>query len=115
MEISYKEVNGYYIPELEYQSAEQLKNVGKYGLMRMDYLRNHKSAKYQFLLLQDKIGEHILLVENTAREREEVIMKQLEKSDPLPDKGTNQMGWVQKMNQHKAIAEEIICKELVYV
>ena len=50
-----------------------------------------------------------------AREREEVILKQLEEKEPLPDKEKDQMAWVRVVNQHRAIAEEIILKELIYV
>ena len=50
-----------------------------------------------------------------AREREEVILKQLEEKEPLPDKEKNQMAWVRAANQHRAIVEEIILKELIYV
>ena len=49
------------------------------------------------------------------REREEVILKQLEEKEPLPDKEKNQIAWVRAANQHRAIAEEIILKELIYV
>ena len=52
---------------------------------------------------------------NTAREREEVILKQLEEKEPLLDKEKDQMAWVIVANQHRAIAEEIILKELIYV
>ena len=52
---------------------------------------------------------------NIAREREEVILKQLEEKEPLPDKEKNQIAWVRAANQHRAIAEEIILKELIYV
>ena len=52
---------------------------------------------------------------NTARERGEVILKQLEEKEPLPDKEADQMAWVRAANQHRAIAEEIILKELIYV
>ena len=50
-----------------------------------------------------------------AREREEVILKQLEEKEPLPDKEKNQIAWVRAANPHRAIAEEIILKELIYV
>ena len=50
-----------------------------------------------------------------AREWEEVILKQLEEKEPLPDKEKNQIAWVRAANQHRAIAEEIILKELIYV
>ena len=53
--------------------------------------------------------------DKAAREREEVILKQLEEKEPLPDKEKDQMAWVRAANQHRAIAEEIILKELIYV
>ena len=61
------------------------------------------------------IGGHLLEVDKAAREREEVILKQLEEKEPLPDKEKDQMAWVRAANQHRAIAEEIILKELIYV
>ena len=62
-----------------------------------------------------KSGEHLLDVDKAAREREEVILKQLEEKEPLPDKEKDQIAWVRAANQHRAIAEEIILKELIYV
>ena len=44
-----------------------------------------------------------------------MILKQLEEKEPLPDKEKDQMAWVRVVNQHRAIAEEIILKELIYV
>jgi len=54
-------------------------------------------------------------VDKAAREREEVILKQLEEKEPLPDKEADQMARVRAANQHRTIAEEIILKELIYV
>ena len=64
-----------------------------------------------------KISTHLLIMEvdKAAREREEVILKQLEEKEPLPDKEADQMAWVRAVNQHRAIAEEIILKELIYI
>ena len=67
------------------------------------------------MLLQDTIGKHLLEVDTAAREREEVILKQLEEKEPLPNKEADQMAWVRADNQHREIAEEIILKELIYV
>ena len=86
-----------------------MERIGKYGFLRRDYLKNHKNSLYQVMLLQDTIGEHLLEVDKAAREREEVILKQLEEKEPLPDKEADQMAWV------RAIAEEIIFKELIYI
>ncbi|MCB5687024.1 TnpV protein [Blautia wexlerae] len=115
MKLTYTNVNGYLIPNLTYKSGEQMVQLGKYGFLRRDYLKNHRNSTYQVMLLQDTIGEHLLEVDKAAREREEVILKQLEEKEPLPDKEKDQMAWVRAANQHRAIAEEIILKELIYV
>ena len=115
MELNYRNVNGYLLPELEYKSGEQMTQLGKYGFLRRDYLKNHKRAKYQVMLLQDTIGEHLLEIDQAARKREEIILRELEKSDPLAEKGVDQMAWVRAANKHRAIAEEIILEELIYV
>ncbi len=113
--MTYTKVNGYLIPNLTYKSGEQMEQLGKYGFLRRDYLKNHKNSLYQVMLLQDTIGKHLLEVDKAAREREEIILKQLEKKEPLPDKEKDQIAWVRAANQHRAIAEEIILKELIYV
>ena len=78
---------------------------------------SEKSSKFNLSgdALQDTIGEHLLEVDKAARKREGVILKQLEEKEPLPDKEKDQMAWVRAANQHRAIAEEIILKELIYV
>ena len=113
--ITYTNVNGHLIPNLTYKSGEQMEQLGKYGFLRRDYLKNYRNSTYQVMLLQDTIGEHLLEVDKAAREREEVILKQLEEKEPLPDKEKDQIAWVRAANQHKAIAEEIILNELIYV
>ena len=116
MKLTYTNVNGYLIPNLTYKSGEQMEQLGKYGFLRRDYLKNHRNSTYQVMLLQDTIGKYLLeVVGKAAREREEVILKQLEEKDPLLDKEKDQMAWVRTANQHRAIAEEIILKELIYV
>ena len=115
MKLTYTNVNGYLIPNLTYKSGEQMEQLGKYGFLRRDYLKNHRNSLYQVMLLQDSIGEHLLEVDKEARKREEIIMKQLERKDSLPDKEKDQMAWVRAGNRHRVIAEEIILKELIYV
>ena len=106
MKLTYTNVNGYLIPDLTYKSGEQMEQLGKYGFLRRDYLKNHRNSTYQVMLLQDTIGDHLLEVDKAAREREEVILKQLEEKEPLPDKKADQMAWVRAANQHRAIAKE---------
>ena len=115
MELTYTNVNGYLIPNLTYKSGEQMEQLGKYGFLRRDYLKNYRYSTYQMMLLQDTIGEHLLEVDKAAREREEVILKQLEEIMEIDFCPVDQMAWVRADNQHRAIAEEIILKELIYV
>ena len=88
--LTYTNVNGYLIPNLTYKSGEQMEKLGKYGFLRRDYLKNHRNSLYQVMLLQDTIGEHLLEVDKAAREREEIILRQLEEKAPLPDKEKDQ-------------------------
>ena len=83
--ITYTNVNGHLIPNLTYKSGEQMEQPGKDGFLRRDYLKNHRNSMYQVMLLRDTIGEHLLEMDKAAREREEVILKQLEEKDPLSD------------------------------
>ena len=86
MKLTYTNVNGYLIPNLTYKSSEQMEQLGKYGFLCRDYRKKHRNSTYQVMLLQDTIGEHLLEVDKAAREREEVLLKQLEEKEPLPDK-----------------------------
>ena len=108
MKLTYTNVNGYLIPNITYKSSEQMERLGKYGFLRREYLKNHKNSLYQVMLLQDSIGEHLLEVDKAARKWEEVILKQLEEKELLPDKKADQMAWVRADNQHRAIAEDRI-------
>ena len=60
MKLTYTNVNGYLIPDLTYKSGEQMEQLGKYGFLRRDYLKNHRNSTYQVMLLQDTIGKHFL-------------------------------------------------------
>ena len=73
--IIYTNVNGYLIPNLTYKSGEQMEQLGKYGFLRRDYLKNHRNSTYQVILLQDTIGEHLLEVgcQRTGRNYSETV------------------------------------------
>ena len=68
------------------------------------------AEKILYFMLRQKI-----LTPGIRPYRSENLYKQLEEKEPLPDKEKNQIAWVRAANQHRAIAEEIILKELIYV
>ena len=68
MEISYKKVGDYYIPEMVFPNAKPDKNIGKYGRLRLNYLKHNHKDIYIILLMDDKLNEHLLDIEKEAKE-----------------------------------------------
>ena len=116
MNITYTKCGAYLLPNLKLTEKEN-KPLNKYGLLRLEYLKSNKKALYQELLMKDKLNEHLFSVSIIAESRINNIVNSLIKSDASITeklKSENQLLWVQKMNNCKNIAEEIVLKEIVY-
>ncbi|MBO5412909.1 MAG: TnpV protein [Clostridia bacterium] len=117
MKIEYTKVGDYYLPNLV--APENMKNfkIGKYGKLRLRYLKEHKKAEYTILLMDNKLQKHLMDIDTTANERFDLLMKQFAEKENITEelKATNQMEWVCRMNNIKNRAEEIIFNELIYV
>ena len=90
---------------------------GKYGMLRKQFLKEHRSARYQYLLLTGKLNEHLNQTDQEAREQVETLMKQMTEKQGVTEelKAQDQMEWVRLMNNIKASAEEIVLKNMIYV
>ena len=86
-------------------------------MLRKQFLKEHRSAKYQYLLLTGKLTEHLNQIDQEARKKVEILMEQMVKKQGATEelKAQDQMKWVRLMNNIKASAEEIILKNMVYV
>ena len=117
MEIEYKKVGDYFLPDLVAPKNIANFKLGKYGRMRLKYLKEHKKGIYTILLMENKLQKHLIDVDKTAYERLHLIMKQLAERENITEelKATNQLEWVRLMNNIKHSAEEIIFNELIYV
>lgn len=116
MNITYTKCGDYLLPNLTLKPRKQ-ENLNKYGLMRLDYLKKNKYVLYQQLLIQDKLYDHLFSVSKEVEDKVNYLIDKLVKSDDTINeklKATNQMLWVQKMNNCKNIAEEIVLKEFIY-
>lgn len=113
MELKYYRKGDYLYPNLVIES-EVTEPIGKYGLMRKSFLKEHKPDWYQSMLITGKLDTHLLQTDKAAQSRMETIMDQLLKTNPAPDKETDQMGWIAHMNSLTAQAEEIVLNELIY-
>ncbi len=116
MKITYTKCGDYLLPDLEFTKKEN-KQLNKYGLLRLDYIKHYKKVLYQELLVKDKLNEHLFSVSIIAEDRINNIINDLIKSySSITEKlkSENQLLWVQKMNNYKTIAEEIVLKEIIY-
>ena len=117
MNIKYKKIGDYLLPNLVIDTQNN-KQIGKYGYLRLTYIKQNKKALYQSLLMKNELTNHLFSVSNECEERLKTLMANYIKSDDKlseKNKETNQIEWVKLMNNYKLIAEEVILKEIVYV
>lgn len=103
----------YLIPLIKLQTVEE-KRLNKYGRMRRAFLQEQKPMIFDDLVLTEQLFPHLYEVQEVAEKRVEVIMAGLLEKNPAPDKEIDAMAWVRHMNLLKAIAEEIVVREVIY-
>ena len=116
MNISYTRKGDYLLPNLILKEKVQY-NIGKYGLLRLNYIKKYKLGLYFDLLVNDKLNEYLHNIDTTVMEMVQKLIKELAEKENITEelKSSNQMLWIGKMNNIKDIAEEIILKEYIYV
>ena len=110
--VTYSTVGDYLLPNLTLNQPR--KPLGKYGRLRLNFLKQQHPVLYNTMLLSGSLYPHLMEVEQTAESRMRQSMEQLLKQNPAPDKAQNQLMWVQHMNSLKAQAEELVMTELIY-
>ena len=115
--ITYHKEGDYLIPDLIMDNSCENYNIGKYGRLRLNYIKNYKRGLYTELMINGTLSKHLSDIENTANERISLIVKKLAESENVNEdlKSNNQLAWVQSMNNIKNRAEEIVYSELIYV
>ena len=116
MNISYIKKGDYLLPDLILENKKQY-NIGKYGLLRLNYIKKYKLGLYFDLLASDKLNEYLHNIDTIVMEKVQKLIKELTEKENMTEelKSGNQMLWIGKMNNIKDIAEEIILKEYIYV
>ena len=112
--LSYTLHGDYYLPDLEINEEEP--TYGKYGIMRKQFLKEHRSARYQYLVLTGKLMEHLNQVDKEVREKVELLVEQMAEQWGVTEelKMQDQMEWVRRMNNIKNVAEEMVLLEIIY-
>ena len=116
MNISYIKKGDYLLPDLILENKKQY-NIGKYGLLRLNYIKKYKLGLYFDLLASDKLNEYLHNIDTTIMEKVQKLIKELTEKENITEelKSNNQMLWIGKMNNIRNMVEEIVLKEYIYV
>ena len=116
MNISYTKNGDYLLPNLKLENKKQY-NIGKYGLLRLNYIKKEKLGLYFDLLVNDKLNEYLHNIDTTVMEMVQKLIKELAEKENITEelKSSNQMLWIGKINNIKNMVEEIVLNEYIYV
>ena len=113
MEITYTLVGDYYRPNL---AAPESPKVGRWGMLRFNYLRKHREALYTIMLMEGTLNPHLGKIDRQAQEMEQQLISQLAQQEGITEqlKAENQMEWDTRMNNIRNRADEIVLNDLIY-
>ena len=114
MTITYTQVDDYLLPNL---IPPESPKVGRWGMLRHSYLRNHREGIYTGMLMKGTLNAHLEEVDRQANEMEQRLVSQLAQQENVKEqlKAENQLEWVQRMNNIRNRAEKMILHELIYI
>lgn len=115
MNITYEKCGDYLIPNL-IPDSEPEGELRKFGLMRKSYLKNYRRGIYSGLLLSGELKKHLLIIQEQAEERFDLLVAQIAEREGVTEKlkEQEQMLCVQRMNCIRARAEEIVLNDMIY-
>ena len=113
---TYHEENGHLIPDLTLPEQTD-HQIGKYGRMHLDYIKNHRRGRYTTLLTEGKLNARLHEIDLEANEILKTIISRLAAERDIDEslKARDMLRWVAEMNNIKASAEEIVLREVVVV
>lgn len=113
---TYHEENGYLIPDL-ILPPEEGKPIGIWGQRHLKYLKRHKRATYATLLTKGKLNNYLANIDRQAEEMLSRLVKQMAERENITEqmKADNQLMWVQRMNNIKNRATEIVNTDIIYI
>lgn len=114
--IEYRQVGDYNIPNLILPPEEAKIRLGKWGVLHKDYLLKHKKVLFATLIAEDKLYQHCAEIEKQANEMFDTLMEQMKEAEGVTEqlKEENQIEWVCRMQNIEARAREIVITELIF-
>lgn len=116
MELTYTKVGDYYYPDFTLPETNDDRPLGKYGMLRKTYLKQHRPMVYDRLLLIGKLDGHLRENDDLAAEQVNRMVADMAARAGVNEqlKAADQMRWVRLMNSFRASAEEVVLREIVY-
>ena len=113
--LSYTLQGNYYLPDLVLPEEETV-TYRRYGMLRREFLKEHRKGLNTTLLLQGRLVKHLNQTDLAAKERMGLLMRQMAEQQGVTEqlKAEKQLLWVRKMNNIRNAAEEIVLKELIH-
>ena len=113
---TYREENGHLIPNVTLPEQTDYQ-IGKYGRMHLDYIKQHRRGRYTTLLTEGKLNARLQEIDLEANEMlDNIILHLAAERGVVEDlKARDMLRWVAEMNNIKASAEEIVLREVVLV
>lgn len=113
---TYTQVGDYYLPDLKQPEEEKQANIGVWGMRHKRFLKENHRVLYANMMTSGKLVAYLDDIEQQATAMFLRLVKELaEKENVTEDhKATDQMLWVQKMNNIRNRATEIVNAELIY-
>ena len=105
----------YYIPCL-ILPAEKEQPIGLWGQRHLRYLKEYRRSTYTTLLTSGKLNTYLADIDEQAQERMERLTAQMKQAEGITEqlKAENALEWVQRINNIRACAKEIIEKEIIF-
>ena len=113
--LKYELVGDYYLVAGE-DEAEEGQPIGTWGQRHHRYLKEHHRVRYANLLTIGKLNDYLADLNEQAEAMFSQLVKLLAEKEGVTEvlKAENQMLWVQKMNNLRNAAVEIVSNELIY-
>lgn len=114
MKLMYLKCGDYYIPALTVPDEHY--HIGKYGMLRWDYLKEHRRSLYSTMLLNGTLLKHLAEVDAECRTMLDRLIPQIAEREGVTEalKAADQMEWVRQMSSIKSRVEEILYHDYVY-
>lgn len=114
---TYTRQGDYLLSNLTLPAKEETSYIGVWGQHRLDYLKRHRKVLYYNLLTSGKLHSLVADTEKQVQQLFLRLVKQYTENEGVTEqlKATDQMKWVQKMNNINNRAMEIVNNELIYV